>query len=427
MSIGKDISELLEAKVISQETGDRIREYYRNKPSGSPGRLLAVFGILGAILVGLGLILIIAHNWDEMSKAAKTFFAFLPLVTAQALCAYALLKKQGHRTWRESTAGLLFFSVGATISLISQIYHIPGDLAGFLLTWMLLVLPLSYIMKSGTASLLYVAGITYYAVEAGYWSYPATSPFLYWVLFLLALPYYYRLNQKMPRGNFTVFHHWFIPLSLTIVLGSFADEARDLMYIAYMSLFGLFYALGNSGLVATKNKKNGYSFIGETGTIVLLLILSYDWFWLHLETRSLPFPGTLVTPEFIAASLFTLAAAGLLYQQRKRRTLQSLKISDFTFLLFIIFFLLGLAFAAPAIAGVNLLILFTGISYVRWGVKYDLTGSLNYGFLIITALIICRFFDTNISFILRGILFVSLGISFFLVNYWLLKKRKIHE
>jgi len=39
-------------------------------------------------------------------------------------------------------------------------------------------------------------------------------------------------------------------------------------------------------------------------------------------------------------------------------------------------------------------------------------------------LIICRFFDTNLSFVLRGLLFVLVGLGFFAMNYWMIRKRK---
>ena len=83
MSISKDIFELLEANVISEETAEKIREYYQIKKEDSTNKLFIVFGILGALLVGLGLILIIAHNWDELSRTTKIIFAFLPLIVGQ--------------------------------------------------------------------------------------------------------------------------------------------------------------------------------------------------------------------------------------------------------------------------------------------------------------------------------------------------------
>jgi uncharacterized membrane protein len=65
MNILKELDELTKAQVISPESAENIRNYYKSKQEQSGNRLFIVFGILGAILVGLGLILIIAHNWDD--------------------------------------------------------------------------------------------------------------------------------------------------------------------------------------------------------------------------------------------------------------------------------------------------------------------------------------------------------------------------
>ena len=59
-------------------TGDKISNYYKKQPE-NPNRLLLAFGILAAILIGLGIILIMAHNWENLSVQAKTGAAFLPL------------------------------------------------------------------------------------------------------------------------------------------------------------------------------------------------------------------------------------------------------------------------------------------------------------------------------------------------------------
>ena len=115
MSLLKDIQDLVNAEVISNEVADNIRDYYLKKGSLSKNRLFIVFGILGAILIGLGIILIIAHNWDELSRLTKTIFAFVPLLIGQILCGYVLFKKWDNIAWRESSSAFLFFSVGACI------------------------------------------------------------------------------------------------------------------------------------------------------------------------------------------------------------------------------------------------------------------------------------------------------------------------
>jgi hypothetical protein len=427
MNILKDIPELVQEEVITQDTADRIRDYYQQKSAPSQNRLFMVFGILGAILVGLGIILIIAHNWDELSLTAQTFFAFLPLLAGQALCGYALFKKERSNAWRESGAAFLFFAVGASISLLSQIYNIPGDLSVFLLTWMALCLPLVYVMRSSVASLLYLVGITYYAAQKSYWSYPSGDSYMYWLLLLLVLPHYYQLSRRRPQSNFMVFHNWFIPLSLLITLGTVAKRHGELLFPAYISLLGLFYLIGNlPSFNGQRSRNSSYRILGSLGTISLLLALSFTWFWDSLREQTWALSEVLVSPEFIASALISLAAGGLLYQQRKRAALSDIEPLEPVFLLFIALFLLGTSFPLSVVL-TNLLIFVIGIATMRKGARQDHLGILNYGLLIIASLVVCRFFDTELSFVLRGLLFVSVGLSFFTMNYWTLQKRKAHE
>src|SRR5690606_34953335 len=133
-------------------------------------------------LVSMGIILIIAHNWDELDKTLKVIFAFIPLLTAQSLCLYTLLRRRSNTAWKEGSSTFLFFSLGACMALISQIYHIPGNLAEFVFAWMIFCLPAFHIMRSSVLSVLYLAGITYYAREPGYWSGASGSALWYWMM-----------------------------------------------------------------------------------------------------------------------------------------------------------------------------------------------------------------------------------------------------
>ncbi|HET8839388.1 MAG TPA: DUF2157 domain-containing protein [Flavobacteriaceae bacterium] len=427
MNILKQLPELIKAEVITKETADRIQNYYENRYGSSTNRLFIVFGVLGAMLVGLGIILIIAHNWDELSRGTKTFFAFLPLLVGQVLCGYVISKKRQHVAWRESTAAFLFFSVGASIALVSQIYNIPGGMESFLLTWMLLCLPLIYLMNSSIISLLYIVGITYYASLLGYWTFPSADSYLYWPLLLGVLPHYYGLYRKNPESNFMNFHNWIIPLSIIVSLGTAANKADELMYIAYLSLFGLLYLIGNSAYFSRqKLRNNGYKILGSFGTIVLLLFLSFNEFWENIRKETVPFNELISSPEFIAALITTLFAAVVFYLQYKNKSVKDIPPMALVFILFIPTFFIGM-FSFVSVMLINFYVFAIGIKTIKNGAKHDHLGILNFGLIIITALVVCRFFDTNLSFVLRGILFVCVGIGFFAANYWLLKKRKTHE
>ena len=147
-SILKELRHLVDANVISEETAIQIQEYYRSRKTEPSNRFTIALSILGALLVGLGIVLVIAHNWDNFPRSLKTIFAFLPLVLGQGLCLYTILKRKDNFAWRECSAIILFFGIGSSIALVSQIYHMGGELSDLLLAWMLLSEPLIYLLPS---------------------------------------------------------------------------------------------------------------------------------------------------------------------------------------------------------------------------------------------------------------------------------------
>jgi uncharacterized membrane protein len=427
MSIQSDLSELVEANIISSETATRIEGFYASK-STSGSRLMSVFAILGALLIGLGIILILAHNWDDLSRSTKTIFAFLHLLIGQALMAFALFRKNDSTAWREGSGVFLFLAIGSSMSLVSQIYNIPGNLSSLLITWGILAIPIIYLLRSSVTSLLYIIAISVYANELAYWAWPHGKPYMYLVMMALLLPFYGRLWMQAPKGNFTVFHHWFVAISLAVSFGTMTSGSGngELMMVAYMSLFGLFLALGHDSILKLGSTfKNGYRMVGTLGTVGMLLAFSFDEFWESIRNRTFDSYHAFSSFEGIAAVALTLLTLYLLYRQWDK-TGQEVRPIQLAFAAFIIIFTLGIITPIASFL-VNLLVMALGIFNVIEGNKKDHLGILNSGLVFITALITCRFFDSDLSFIIRGLLFVAVGVGFFLANYLILKKRKQHE
>jgi hypothetical protein len=99
----------------------------------------------------------------------------------------------------------------------------------------------------------------------------------------------------------------------------------------------------------------------------------------------------------------------------------------FIFLVYSGVFFIGISNPPLGAILMNLLVLAVAIFVIRRGLQMNHLGILNYGLLIITALVLCRFFDTDLSFVLRGLLFVGVGAGFFFANSLLMKKRKTYE
>ncbi len=420
----RELSTLVEEKVISPDVANKIADYYAAKQQGSPSRIITIFGVFGALLISLGIILIIAHNWDNISKFSKTVFAFIPLIIGQIACLYAYLKKNESPAWKEGSAGFLFFAVAATIALISQIYNIPGNFSVFLLTWMLLTVPLVYIMQASLVAIFYIVGITIYGCEIGYWGYPLSQPFIYLFLLLLILPFYLNYFRKRNFSNSFHFYSWFLVVSVTILLGSFTNHYGDLMFVTYALLMAVFYQIGQ--LDTFKERMliaNPFALVGSVGTIIILLILSFRWYWEDLiktKWELLPLLGSF---EFIAGIVFATIVVFLLLKRHKHFTLSRFYLLELAAFVMLLLMLLAHVQVTMAIILANVLVLLVGVNTIAKGANADSLVILNYGLSTIAALTICRFFDTQITFVVRGILFVLVGAGFFVANYWFLKKR----
>ncbi len=413
--IERDLQELLAAKVISEDTSQNITNYYATKKSSSPNQLFTIFGVLGSLLVGLGIILILAHNWDDFSRMVKTAWAFIPLVIGQALVGYTLLKKKG-RAWRESTATFLYFTIGASISLISQIYNIPGEMPDFLLTWIILGAPLVYLLRSHAAALLHIVFATSYACNLGYFN--DASPWLYFVLLLWLAPYYYQLLKSEPHGNFTGMMNWAIPISVISVMGGFISGDTNIGFLLYIALLGVIYNFGKLKIFDSgKLRKNGYAIIGSLGTVFTLSIVTFTWFWSDVPSNYQ------IQDVIITLTLMGLGIGLLLYLFQKKQ-LKPFNLFQYAFLIFGIIFLSRYYNETLPTVLTNLLVFGLGVFAIRIGNIRNNFGVLNYGLLIITVLIGCRFFDTNIDFVVRGLLFVAIGVGFFVTNYFMYKKQR---
>lgn len=422
----KDIPELVKADVISEETGLKIATYYELKKQSAPNNLVVVLGVLGALLVGSGIVLIVAHNWDELSRFVKTILSFLPLVLAQLICAYTLLKQKDNRVWRECSSVLLFFTIGVCISLISQIYQIGGSMSGFLLTWMLLALPLVYLLSSSTVALLCIAGFTWYACELGYFQRPARIPFIYAGALLLLVPYYIHQFKQNPVSNTVHLLNWFIAISLIISLGSFTKQGDALfewLFLLYCILFCIYYFIGRSSYFTGRGiMANPFLSTGIMGILIILLSWSFEYLWkdVHTSLKAV----TVFSDPLLYIIITGLAVAVYSGYKNLQQSGRSFDPAGYSFLLFLML-VTGLRnFPLTATFIVNGWIFYIAVYFIRKGSRENHLGILNFGLTILASLALCRFFDDNIPFVWRGLFFVATGAGFFISNYLILRKRR---
>lgn len=126
---------LREKSVLEQEASERLDVYYRKQLAEAPSPQKYLSGVLsafGALLIGLGLVLLVAFNWDMLPKIWRLGIAFLPLLAAAGFGIFTIAKDKDHR-WREASAVISMAGVVTLTSLVSQIYHLDGTLESFIL------------------------------------------------------------------------------------------------------------------------------------------------------------------------------------------------------------------------------------------------------------------------------------------------------
>lgn len=138
--------------LITQEQANAILAGYVAAPPLGMRRwlqehLIATLSILGAVLIGLGVLLFIGANWQSIPKGIKLGLLFLGLVVTYGGGYWVTDRLAMPRVG----AALVFLGVilyGAAIFLIAQMYHVRAGSPSLLLWWSLGALPLAYAVRS---------------------------------------------------------------------------------------------------------------------------------------------------------------------------------------------------------------------------------------------------------------------------------------
>lgn len=371
--------------------------------------------------MGLGVILIFAHNWDNLSINSKTGLAFLPLLLALCCVGYTLRSKNESRVWKEVSGILLYFSIAAAIALVAQIYHISGSEDGFIRSWLLLGLPIIYLLPSSVVSVLILMGLMGLSNSAGAGWHSTKGPLLPYdqiLIFLLVLPYYINLCRTKSKNNFTLLHHWIVSVVFCAITIPKLIINGNLGLLSILVLFGLLLGIGKTDYFKDQKLRwNPYLLIGVLGSCITLYSCTFISYWKRNQGDS-----TFVLKYDYIIILFFIAAIYLLYLAFKNISLKNLNPVHYSFLLFIPIYFIGQQSNMTAMVLSNILLGLVGLHYIIYGNRIQRLALLNFGMIIVSGIILTRFFEIDLSFIARGLCFVLIGLAFFAANFFLIRK-----
>ncbi len=160
-----------EGLISAEQAGEILRRYEPStsgRPPGDPGygagdptappvgaaerttlvsRAVSIIGVMGALLVGLGIIIYVAANWDAIPVWARVTM-LVGLTAAINAAGWTLLAKLEYPRIGVALLVVGALAYGAAIHLVAQIYHVPVNHPNLTTAWFLGVLPIGYVARS---------------------------------------------------------------------------------------------------------------------------------------------------------------------------------------------------------------------------------------------------------------------------------------
>jgi len=439
----QEIDDWERAGVVEGAVAETLRSRYMPAETGI-NRLIGFVSLFGAILVGVGLILLMAANWEELPRAYRVSLIFGVVLSAYGGGYYLRYERGASPRVGEGLLFLGALAYGAGIWLIAQMYHLPADYYTGALLWALGVLPTAWVLKSprllALASLLLTLWMT--------WGAAVTQQANCWYLVLMLgviWPLCYRLASRECLATGL--------LGLTVFVGlalfKWTGERPDLIALLYVPFGALVYAVGLAHASVERLGRYGLVYRGY-GTVAILAatyFASFRWLWevSHYGVAKEPHAAALI-------ALLVVVGLGLAVAHLWQRSRASDESGTSTWEivglgglcgLTVALFLIGLTVTVeragypwgsprPADPWVllmtilcNVLLVAEIIGVVWVALRNRQRGLLNVGVVFFALQVVTRYFDFGWQLLDRSLFFIVGGLLL-LGGGWLLERQRRH-
>lgn len=168
MSLSKKIKGWVDQNLLTATQAEKILQF---ETTHHGDKTLRSVLLLGCIVVAIGLVAVIAANWDAIPPLTKLTVDFI-LLGSVAFLLYQFYHKENALLFDGLLAFYIIF-VLASIGLISQIYQMGGNWIDAVKLWFFIILPASLFTRSQLVAHILVVGLL---IVAGDFLYDAIHP-----------------------------------------------------------------------------------------------------------------------------------------------------------------------------------------------------------------------------------------------------------
>ena len=399
------INQWLEAGQITEEQAQFMLADIKHQSSKQKSnKAIGTISTIGVTCLGIGVILLIATNWQYFSEITKLMTI---LGSAYLTLIFGYLLKYHSNSWPKSAGALILLSTIlyiASIGLITQIYHINPE-NNFLRYVMLAgVLPVAYLLHSKAAAIM-------------------SMPFLISQVFDYVL-----YSNKIDIHSFKFYR----------------QDALDLFVLIPIITGILFYSVGKLHVINKRYVSIGrvYSIVGLYLSFCFLYILTFDTSNYSLN----------IDLKFLIIVIITLIINMYLYRTKDQQTLipkiktffkktkntmsikhyfSTLKLKktnkyfsaeQVQCLLFIITMIV--IFIGYSKLEINILFFILTVSLVLLGIKQADSKKINVGTLFLVIFIMTKYFENFWTLMSRSAFFMIGGILFLILGFAMESKRR---
>ena len=417
--LGSQMDTWVEKNIISDDQRLAIENVYEDMPSSKSEILPVVLAVIGSALVGLGIILLLAKNWSEFSRPVRLIISVIPF-TVGALAAFFVILREKEKWMHEAVGVFIPISVVAGLGLIGQTYHSVAPAQSIFLISALISLPFVYILDSSIAAIVYIF-LSAIFVTASPVEYMYVGLLKAAAMILLIWPYVF-LMQKEKRKFESSWVNTFAVLYGFICLIATTNQS------SYFMENLLVYGLIIMGIFALRSERFSLPYACAMVLVfVIFFISTFQFRWRY------DFAGSFDRESFLIIQAMSLGSMALFYMNLKSRNKDVIKYAAFLVIPFVAIIYSTLKYSVSientVVWSFNLVFFLVAIAIFVTGSRLLLRSDAsiaraNMGLLLILAIISKWFFDIDISFLARGILFILLGLAFLIFNFVFNKKKR---
>jgi uncharacterized membrane protein len=427
----------LETKnIVSGDTGIKIRSFIRRNEDPSYWQIfLVISALFGALFASAGIGSIFSENWNDMPEHLQGFFSIVPMLVAGYFYYLALTKHKDSKVWIEASSLFLMLMTGLSMALVSQTYEIEGDIFKFCKVWLALTIPLFYVARASVISGFYLVLTLPLLVDVlvfGGFRGGETESELYWFwLYILAfIPHFYlALDKKSTKQSIRIVYMSYVFFAI-LTLGLIVTVKSNYILWALTAAVG-FYLFGRQFMRDNMYMAmRPFSWLSQLGIVALLIAISNKLSMIiAFGSDSFMHMDRWEGEEWYYFLLLLVVMGGIYYNFFRAKE----KFGEVNYLIvfapfFVIFCMLFDDFIDSwwwMSLFINFYILYVGITTMIHGSSSGKVVKVFAGLLVVAILLGIRYFDTDLGYIAKGIVFLMVGGMFFVIN--LLVKDKVED